>query len=90
MNPAMQSNASSLHVDCTFTATGLSSSVTINDYPTATWHSGSARSVNVNDATVGVTTITSAPTSAQVGIGAADINHSIEAPGVAPAASSLR
>jgi hypothetical protein len=84
MNPAMQSNASSLHVDCTFTATGLSSSVTINDYPTAVWHSGSARSVNVNDATVGVTTITSAPTSAQVGIGAADINHSVEAPGVAP------
>jgi hypothetical protein len=84
MNPAAQSQASSLHVDCTFTSTGISSSITINDYPTAVWHSGSARSVNVNDGTVGVTTITSAPTSAQAGISAADVNHSIEAPGVAP------
>ena len=84
MNPAMQANASSLHVDCTFTSTGVSSSIVINDYPTAVWHSGSARSVNVNDGTVGVKTITSAPTSAQAGITSADINHSIEAPGVAP------
>jgi hypothetical protein len=84
MNPAMQSQASSLHVDCTFTSTGISSSITINDYPTAAWHSGAARSVNVNDGTVGVTTITSAATSAQVAISTSDINHSIEAPGVAP------
>lgn len=84
MAPAAAGNASGLNVACTFTTTGLGSQIVINDYPTAVWHSGAARQVNVTDTTAGVFTITSTPAAGQVGITTADINHSIEGPGIAP------
>lgn len=83
---AAAGNSGGLEVACTFTSAGIvasNGSLLIHDYPTAVWNSGAARQVNVNDATAGSFTITSAPAVGQVGITASDIDHSIEGPGIA-------
>ena len=94
-NPGLQGQPAGLSVACTFTNAGLGTAITIDDFATAQWHAGAARSVNVTESkgqtgqpsgsTAGKTTIkTTATSTTNLAIGLNDVNHSIEGKGIAP------
>lgn len=94
-NPGIEGNPAGLNVECTFTNAGLGTAITIKDYDSAVWHAGAVRNVSITESrgqtgqtsgsTAGKTYIKDTTTTAtSLAIGTADINHSIEGPGIAP------